>query len=146
MVKRLPTVTLSNGIRVGNYSSPHEFDFEDGTVLHACTKGRAERLKVDFKESNSHSMVGVRNTYVTNTALYFGLTPELRKDVDKILSEWKGKDKYGRKYDVLIVPLPMLMAIKSEMPDISIIFDTPFRSIRMVSRTKKVSRIDQFCI
>ncbi len=145
-MKRIPTVQLSNGVRVGNYSSPHNFEFEDGRILHAVTTRRSERLKVDFKESNSHSMVGIRNALIINTELDFGLTPELRKDVEKILEEWRTKDKYGREYDVLLVPLPMLVAIKNEKPDLSIIMDTPFRSIRMVSRTEKKVRIDQFCV
>lgn len=36
----MPIVTLSNGIRVGNFSSNHPFEFEDGTILPACKSDR----------------------------------------------------------------------------------------------------------
>jgi hypothetical protein len=44
-------VILSNGKRVANFSSPHEFKFVDGTILPAVSNEDAEKYKVDFIET-----------------------------------------------------------------------------------------------
>ena len=35
-----PTAILSNGVGVANFSSPHPFNFTDGTVLDRCDSER----------------------------------------------------------------------------------------------------------
>ena len=47
-------ITLSNGKKVANFSSPHPFTFTDGSVIPAVSKEESERLKVTFIE-NEHS-------------------------------------------------------------------------------------------
>ena len=42
---------LSNGLKVGNFSSPHAFTFEDGSVIPAVNDIDSQRLKVDFIET-----------------------------------------------------------------------------------------------
>ena len=42
----MPVTTLKNGLIVGNFSSPHEFNFDTGETLTACDPERSERLKV----------------------------------------------------------------------------------------------------
>ena len=46
---RLKVVRLSNQLLVGNFSSPHQFTFDDGTVLDAVSDYDSMRLKVIFK-------------------------------------------------------------------------------------------------
>ena len=47
-MEEMPITVLSNGIRVANFSSPHDFEFEDSSILKACSKERAEKLKIIF--------------------------------------------------------------------------------------------------
>ena len=42
---------LSNGLKVGNFSSPHPFTFEDGSVIPAVNNNDSQRLKVNFNET-----------------------------------------------------------------------------------------------
>ena len=44
-------ITLSNGKKVANFSSPHPFTFTDGSVIPAVSKEESERLKVNFIET-----------------------------------------------------------------------------------------------
>ena len=47
----LKVVRLSNQLLVGNFSSPHAFTFDDGTVLSAVSDYNSMRLKVNFNET-----------------------------------------------------------------------------------------------
>ena len=42
-----PRVTLSTGITVANFSSPHPFRFEDGSILEAMPRSAAEELSLE---------------------------------------------------------------------------------------------------
>ena len=44
-------ITLSNGKKVANFSSPHPFTFTDGSVIPAVSNEESERLKVTFIET-----------------------------------------------------------------------------------------------
>ena len=44
-----PTIiTLDSGLNISNFSSPHEFVFDTGEVLPACTNTWAEKTKLDI--------------------------------------------------------------------------------------------------
>lgn len=135
-MKQIPIVTLSNGLKVANFSSPHEFEFSDGTILPAVSNERADDMKVDFIEDKEETEKGFKNV-----SLDFGLMGKLLKEVYEY---WKDPTMYGD-VDVILVPLPMILAIKNDFPE-TYIPDTPFRSIRMVSRLDKKVRIDEFCV
>lgn len=131
-------VTLSNGLRVGNFSSPHDFTFEDGTVLPAVSDEVAERLKVKFIENERpHSIQHDNKVILTNdVTLDFQLTPEIEKE----MHEWL-KEQLEDNVDIILIPLPMMTALKK----------TPwtthqFRCIRIKDRLKKEVSIDTFCI
>ena len=132
----MPVTTLKNGLIVGNFSSPHEFNFDTGETLTACDPERSERLKVDFIPNIS--IQNIRGIEIKNNSLTFGLTPELKEEVVKILMSRNNPD-------IILIPLPMIQAIKKDMPDLNI-SETQFRGVKMKSRTEKLTLSQEFCI
>tara|TARA_R110000772_G_scaffold16503_1_gene46767 strand:- start:146 stop:544 length:399 start_codon:yes stop_codon:yes gene_type:complete len=132
----MPVTTLKNGLVVGNFSSPHDFNFDTGEILKACDPERSERLKVDFIPNIS--IQNIRGIEIKNNSLTFGLTPELKEEVVKILMSRNNPD-------IILIPLPMIQAIKKDMPDLNI-SETPFRGVKMKSRTEKLTLSQEFCI
>ena len=74
LIYSMPVTTLKNGLVVGNFSSPHDFNFDTGEILKACDPERSERLKVDFIPNIS--IQNIRGIEIKNNSLTFGLTPE----------------------------------------------------------------------
>lgn len=125
-MEKMPTVRLTNGLVVGNFSSPHEFQFEDGSILPACSKERAEALSVEFKET-VHDSGDIR---YQNISLGF----DLRDDVLAAFTN----DCEGE-VDIVLCALPMIKALQEK--GLSIIKG---RTIRCLSRTDKRIHIDKF--
>lgn len=136
LIYSMPVTTLKNGLVVGNFSSPHDFNFDTGEILKACDPERSERLKVDFIPNIS--IQNIRGIEIKNNSLTFGLTPELKEEVVKILMSRNNPD-------IILIPLPMIQAIKKDMPDLNI-SETPFRGVKMKSRTEKLTLSQEFCI
>lgn len=44
-------VTLSNGLRVANFSSPHDFNFTDGSILPTVDAEKSKRLSMESIET-----------------------------------------------------------------------------------------------
>jgi len=118
-------VTLTNGKRVGNFSSPHSFTFTDGTVLPAVSAEVANHLKVEFHEQEEGN---------GDISLSFSLS-------DAVMQEVRMWEKQG--VDVVFCPLPMMTALKEAGYDIR---NSPFRSIRIEDRVAKLVSIDKQCI
>lgn len=123
---------LTNGKKVANFSSPHDFVFEDGMILPAVSKEEAERLKVDFHEDE------------LNTDGDIELTFSLSLDVIGNMNQWIMLHQFGD-VDIVYCPLPMITAIK-ERYGREWLIKSPFRAIRMVSRTEKRVSIHKQCI
>ena len=136
LIYSMPVTTLKNGLVVGNFSSPHDFNFDTGEILKACDPERSERLKVDFIPNIS--IQNIRGIEIKNNSLTFGLTPELKEEVVKILMSRNNPD-------IILIPLPMIQAIKKDMPDLNI-SETQFRGVKMKSRTEKLTLSQEFCI
>jgi len=89
----LPAITLDNGLKVVNFSSPHSFTFDDNKVLPACNVGRMQSfsLKMEDKKVDAGAF----------TALYkkFVLTDSIMEELDRIIVQG---------VDLIIVPFPML--------------------------------------
>ena len=136
LIYSMPVTTLKNGLVVGNFSSPHDFNFDTGEILKACDPERSERLKVDF--ISNISIQNIRGIEIKNNSLTFGLTPELKEEVVKILMSRNNPD-------IILIPLPMIQAIKKDMPDLNI-SETQFRGVKMKSRTEKLTLSQEFCI
>jgi hypothetical protein len=124
-------ITLSNGKRVGNFSSPHSFTFEDGSVLPKVSDAESERLCVTFIE------VPVEDGQPGDIELKF----EISQSVLFEMSYWQSLF-LNNLVDVVFCPLPMIKTLKDQGKDLK---NTPFRAIRMVSRTDKRVSIEKQC-
>lgn len=125
-------ITLSNGKRVANFSSPHPFTFTDGSVLPAVSNEEAERLKVTFIESEP-SIEG-------DIFLAFELSDAVLAEMDK----WVAESQNGN-VDVIFCPLPMITAIRSTK-GLGYSLRNRFRAIRIEDRIKKLVSIDKQCL
>jgi len=138
---RLKVVRLSNQLIVGNFSSPHQFTFDDGTVLDAVSDYDSMRLKVNFIEEILPSPIGVKRIDIeqmwTDVSLSFELSEEVYNEIDIWQKMWQHND-----VDIVLCPLPMIQALKKEL----IIKDTPFRAVRMKDRIKKTVSCNTFTI
>lgn len=94
----IPIVTLKNGIRVGNFSSPHTFAFNTGEVLAACPPERANALMLETEEVEVPSKCG-RWTDIQLSFKMSEMVLEALKDLD--ISD----------FDIMIVPLPVRKAL-----------------------------------
>jgi|13_taG_2_1085334.scaffolds.fasta_scaffold17091_4 hypothetical protein len=146
----MPITTLSNGIRVANFSSPHDFEFEDSSILKACSKERAEKLKIIFNETIKTQKINAKGYDVKtktwqsgidikNISLDFELSENVLNEMDNII---KLKDLV----DIIIIPLPMLTALKKKYTHPKAIEISKYRVIKMKSRTEKLVKIDEWCI
>ena len=125
-------ITLSNGKKVGNFSSPHPFTFTDGSILPAVSDTHSEWLKVNFHEDTLNKKGDLQ--------LKFTLSPQ-------VITEMKIWDEryYRGEVDVVFCCLPMMTALY-ELCGKAQILDWPFRAIRMEDRIKKLISIDKQCI
>jgi hypothetical protein len=127
-----PIVTLTNGKKVANFSSPHEFRFTDGTVLPAHDADTANALKIEFIETELN--------HKGDISLEFELTEEVK---DAIV-------RYAFLYeleavDVVFCPLPMITALKDTYGK-EWLLNSPFRAVRIEDRVNKLVSIDKQCI
>ncbi len=123
----VPVVTLSNGLRVANFSSPHSFAFVDGRVLPACSKERAERLMLGALE---HEEPGIKGT--TDIVLEWAMSLSVEQELAVLQAR--------RDIDVILVPLPVMTVVKDlELPI------GKCRVIRVADRVTKTIHIDRFC-
>ena len=143
---RFKTVRLSNQLIVGNFSSPHSFTFEDGSVLDAVNDYDSERLKVIFNETNvdeksekiGHKIIKEHKT----VSLDFSLTADVVEEMELWKKIWKHND-----VDIVLCALPMIQALqKNIVNDDYHILDSPFRAVRLKDRIKKLASIDTFSI
>lgn len=122
-----PVVTLTNGIRVANFSSPHPFTFDDGTVLPACDPERSRSLTLEAVErptprgSWTDIELWFRPTRIVDTAL-----AELESDPD---------------ITIILVPLPVMEAMKDCGRNIG-----KCRVCRVADRITKTICANRFCI
>lgn len=133
-LKTAVIVTLSNGVTVANFSSPHSFKFTDGNELAAVSNFEAEELKIDFIETPS---TGVTDT-ITDISLDFAITQAVRDRMDFMMKSFD----IGL-VDVVLCPLPMITALKAEGFNLK---RSPFRAVRMENRIEKLVSINKFCI
>lgn len=124
-------VTLSNGKRVANFSSPHDFTYEDGTILPAVSATVSEHLKVTFNEYELTD---------GDVMLNFTLSPQIIEEMQRYLAMWDNDE-----VDVVVCPLPMITAIKESYGS-GYLIGSPFRSIRVEDRIKKLVSIHKQCL
>lgn len=143
-MENMPTVKLTNGIIVGNFSSPHTFEFEDGTILPACSKERAEKLKMNFTENHVESPTKMWKDIKPQIEL----TNEINEELN-FITDWLDNNWELNKVHVILIPLMMMSALKEETRSKycpSFINSLNLRVMKAVSRTDKRLRIDEFCV
>jgi hypothetical protein len=118
--------TLKNGLKVVNFSSPHSFEFEDGTVLEGCGPDRATTLMLASVE------VEKPNKGWVDIELRFEMTEPVCEAIKAL-----NKDD---DIDIILVPLPVMTALKSANMEIG-----KARVIRVVDRVKKTISCNKFC-
>lgn len=124
-------ITLSNGKRVANFSSPHPFAFEDGSILKAIDNSESERLKIIFIEEELEG---------GDIKLSFKLSDDVKREMIEYYNLW-----FNNELEVVFCPLPMIVAIKEEMGE-NYLINSPFRSIRVEDRIQKLVSIHKQCI
>lgn len=142
-MENMPTVKLTNGIIVGNFSSPHTFEFADGTILPACSKERAEKLKMNFTENHVESP----SKMWKDIKPQIELTNEINEELNFII-DWLDNGELNEVH-VILIPLMMMSALKEETRSKycpSFINSLNLRVMKAVSRTDKRLRIDEFCV
>lgn len=152
----MPIVTLTNGLRVGNFSSPHVFNFTDGSELGACHPDRVKTSMLDSIERET--VQTIRGIDVHNVELEFALSDSVKKLIQDVFWTWRKEDHV----DIVLVPFPVLKAMTDasceyrvgiRYPDDSVLGfnpkaadEHPFRVIRSADRQTKAIHIDRFCL
>ena len=132
---RMPTVRLENGLVVANFSSPHPFTFDDGSVLPGCDPARVEAMslrRVDREEPD-----GLRP--IVNVVSGFDLTNAVREAVEDIQQEWPGGG-----IDVVLIPFPMRDPLLRWLGAEDLTQAEPFRLCLLKDRQTKVVYSDRF--
>jgi hypothetical protein len=124
-----PTTTLSNGLRVANFSSSHEFHFVDGSVLPACSPERATWLMMVPVEVVAPSPCG----RWTDIVISFELSSQCLAQLMIIEDD----------PDVDLVIAPRI--VKDAAANLGVKL-TKVRTNRVSDRVKKLSHIDRFCV
>jgi hypothetical protein len=127
--------TLTNGLRVANFSSPHPFTFTDGTVIPERDKEFAKRMMLEVEEIP----VKCRRRFKTIKP-DFTLTHLVR---DQIILWWTLYNM--KKVDAVLLPLPVMTALLKEFTEKQVL-KSPFVVIRVADRITKAIHIDKFCI
>lgn len=123
----VPVITLKNGVRIANMSSPHPFTFVTGEVLPACTNEEAQMLKLDSVEVEKP---GIKGT------IDIELKWKLNETVQSHLSGLNAREDI----DVILVPFPVMQAMKEAGWAIG-----KCRVIRVHDRVTKEIYSDRFC-
>tara|TARA_R100001443_G_scaffold112059_1_gene125325 strand:- start:62 stop:484 length:423 start_codon:yes stop_codon:yes gene_type:complete len=128
-------VSLKNGTRVANFSSPHIYTFDDGSRMAKCDMREAGLFKVQFREKvvkDIRDIAGIEMDFMLSKALMSRINMW-----EQLYNE--------KKVDVVLCSLPLLTALKKIL-DIKELMKMPFRGVRTKDRTKKVILTDRFVI
>lgn len=139
-----PIVTLKNGLRIGNFSSPHTFTFNTGEVLAGCSSERANALMLETEEVEVPSECG----RWTDIQLKFKMNPAVLQAVLEV-------DLAAM--DIMLVPLPVRRALDEFLAQANskeereIFRRVSFRAnicrvCRSADRVTKVIFSDRFCL
>lgn len=135
-ITEAPAVTLTNNVRVANFSSPHPFNFVDGSVLPTCDKERSEALSMgrdnDIKEPWAGPLFNV-SAPITAVKPVFDLTDVVLDELQAAQETWD--------VDIVLVPFPLLQALRNNG-----LLDrfTKVATVIMADRITKAAAIDKF--
>jgi len=131
MDKVCPVITLDNGIRIANWSSPHEFKFTTGEILPACAPERVKAMSLNIDET------------VVNQEKWKDI--EISTKVPKIVFDDLQKLQYDDEIDIILVPFMVLSALRNSYSKFSS-NTRKCRVIRVADRVTKEIYPDKFCI
>lgn len=123
-----PVITLTNGIRIANFSSYHPFTFTDGSVLPGCDPSRTRALMLESTEREYPDPI----LPFTSIRLEFHLSPAV---ADEFLAMQNNPN-----IDIILVPLSVMEALKQDLVSLH-----KARCIRMADRVLKIAHHDRFC-
>lgn len=136
-----PVVTLTNGLRVANFSSPHPFKFVDGTTLPACAEARSRALMLDAREQTLKSHATQTNVSSNGMHVHVPFTDIiLRWEMTEAVAEALVALQADQNVDIVLVPLPVMTALKEGGYEVG-----KARVIRVADRVTKEIYIDRFC-
>lgn len=121
---------INNNLRVWNFSSYHPFNFSNGDFLPGCSEERANRLMLDVTETEE------KRSDWTDISIRFEMSKVVYEELIKII--------YSKISGIIIVPLPVLSAMKIKDMDLQY-SNIYFRTCRVVDRTKKLISPWKFC-
>ena len=135
-----PYITLSNGLTVANFSSPHPFNFTTGKVLPACEKKWVKKMSLDIAENNLNTaytmMIGRRKHNPVKIS-----DIQIKVHVTQIVIDALDKLNKDTNIDIVLVPFMLLQALKDGgWPH------KKCRVIRVADRITKEIYPDKFCI
>ena len=140
---QLPSVKLSNGLVVANYSSPHAFTFIDGNILEACSEERAAATMLQKHKSNQKVFEFDNKIMIIKHQVRYSLTQFVADDIRQIMKVY---DAGELPWHVIIAPLPVLQGMLTAGYDI---LKTPFVTGTLIEspdgRVKKILYSDEFC-
>lgn len=131
-----PRVTLSNGITVANFSSPHPFNFTTGEILSGCNAERARLLMLESEEISVPNPKGW-----TDIDLRFAMSNGVMVELEQTCGRGD--------VDIVLVPLPVLQCIRqvaSKSNDGWPLVTKKARCIRVADRVTKAIYPDRFCL
>ena len=99
-----PVITLTNGLRVANFSSPHPFNFEDGNILEACAPDRVKAGALDREEEVRPWGMWDRDDVVAVVPKF-----SLSDQVWSLLVELENDNTV----DIVLIPFPVLEALRN---------------------------------
>ena len=97
----MPVATLTSGLMVGNFSSPHVFNFDTGETLENCSISRSVGLQLDTRQLEESSVKGT-----LAVSLEFMLSKAVLVELEKVQAY--------ENVDIILVPFPMLEAMKKQ--------------------------------
>ena len=135
-LNKYPSVKLNSGVRVVNYSSPHPYIFHTGEVLPACSDEVARETKLEANHGKVYNDKGW-----IDVSISYCLSKMQHEELPKLIA--------FNEIDIILVPYPVLNALKSELNWKTYWFDLVWEKIRVCKlhdRVTKVIRSDEFCV
>lgn len=127
-MKDIKIVTLKNGKRVANFSSPHDFKFDDRTVLPKVSDHIAKMYSIKFEEHDTKERVK------GDKRIGYFIPRHVQDRMEKFNILF-----HQGKLDVVYISLPMMLALRNNGWTDEDILKSPYRTIRTIgNRMKKV--------
>lgn len=128
-MEKAPIITLHNGVRIVNFSSPHPFNFVTGEILPGCSSERANHLMLQAEERLVSNGGGWKDMI-----LKFNMSKNVWDELSKLNND--------SNIDIILVPLPVMQAWKTANSNIT----GKLRTCRVADRVSKKIYSDIFCI